>query len=484
MDMKKTIYGTLLAAATLALTVSCEDFTDLQPKGKNLLTTTDQLEMLLNYEYSGGNSDMRVMAGDMLYAYSPLVNEISKPTKSRNVIMWTWDEANIDKMAELTASDNDYSYYYEMVGKIANPILKQVDAAEGSESAKRMLRSEALTLRAWAMYMLVNKFAKAYTPATAAQDPGIIIMTEDIDITTPQPKSTVQEVYDRIIADCDEAIATGGLQPQAVNKMRMNSACPHAVKAEALMSMQKWDEAEAEAKQALAINGTVNDYNNNYHGTTMGYFIGGTYDIIDRGKKGTDEDYFQNSNMEFFNSINPNSFNYLEEGHAYRRVSSMNMMYDYMMDASMSMIGEAGWTMTYDFSYWNDGGLRSPQMYLIAAECELHKGNIDASMEWLDKVRVNRISPDVYQPLQGNVKTADEAREHVKQVTSNELLFSVDLFIAKKRWNKINGWEATYTRTIGGQTYSLKPDSKLWIFPFPQSVLNNNPNITKQNYEE
>ena len=162
----------------------------------------------------------------------------------------------------------------------------------------------------------------------------------------------------------------------------------------------------------------------------------------------------------------------------------MNMMYDYLMDASASMIGEAGWTMTYDMSYWNDGGLRSPQMYLIAAECELHKGNIDASMEWLDKVRVNRISPDVYQPLQGNVKTADEAREHVKQVTSNELLFSVDLFIAKKRWNKINGWEATYTRTIGGQTYSLKPDSKLWIFPFPQSVLNNNPNITKQNYEE
>ena len=50
MDMKKTIYGTILAAATLALTVSCEDFTDLQPKGKNLLTTTDQLEMLLNYE--------------------------------------------------------------------------------------------------------------------------------------------------------------------------------------------------------------------------------------------------------------------------------------------------------------------------------------------------------------------------------------------------------------------------------------------------
>ena len=132
----------------------------------------------------------------------------------------------------------------------------------------------------------------------------------------------------------------------------------------------------------------------------------------------------------------------------------------------------------------SDNDKRKAEYILVEAQNQKHKGNIDASMEWLDKVRVNRITPDVYQPLQGNVKTADEAREHVKQVTSNELLFSVDLFIAKKRWNKISGWEATYTRTIGGQTYSLKPDSKLWIFPFPQSVLNNNPNITKHNYEE
>ena len=473
-----------MAVASLALT-SCEDFTDVQPKGKNLLSTTDQLEMLLNYEYSGGNNDMRIMAGDMIYGFSPVVNEISKPTKTRNVIMWTWDEANIDKMAELTATDADYTYYYGLIGKISNPILKQLDGATGDDAAKKMLKSEALTLRAWSYYMLVNKFAKAYNPASAANDPGIIIMTEDIDIQVPQAKSTVQEVYDRIIADCDMAIETGGLAPMAVNKMRMNKACPYAVKAQALLSMQKWNEAETVAKEALAINGIVNDYNNNYKGTTQGYIIGGTYEVIDRGKKGTDEDYFLNSNLECFKSIDPQSIAYLEQGHAFNKLTNMNMLYDYFMDASSSYIGEAGWTVSYDLnSYWNDGGLRSPQMYLVVAECELQKGNIDAAMEALDKIRVNRISPDVYQPLKGNVSTAEDAKAHVKQVTCNELLFSVDLFIAKKRWNQISGWEASYSRTLAGQTYTLKPDSKLWIFPFPLNVLNNNPNITKHNYEE
>lgn len=213
--------------------------------------------------------------------------------------------------------------------------------------------------------------------------------------------------------------------------------------------------------------------------------IGGTYEVIDRGKKGTDEDYFLNGSLEFYNSINPSSFDYLEPGHAYRTIANMSMMYDYLMDPSSMMIGEAGWQITYDLSsYWNDGGLRSPQMYLVVAECEFHKGNIDATMEALDKIRVGRISPDVYQPLKGNVTTADDAKEHIKQVTCNELLFSVDLFIAKKRWNQVSGWEASYSRTISGQTYTIKPDSKMWIFPFPQSVLNNNPNITKHNYEE
>ncbi|MDD5895911.1 MAG: RagB/SusD family nutrient uptake outer membrane protein [Prevotella sp.] len=483
MKINKILYAAM-AGAVLTF-ASCEDFTDVQPKGKNLLSTTDQLEMLLNHEYEGGNSDMRIMAGDMVYALSPLINEISKPTKSRNVIMWTYDEANLEKMAELTASDNDYTYYYGIIGKISNPILKQVEAATGDDAKKKSLKSEALTLRAWAYYMLVNKFAKAYNPASAANDPGIIIMTEETDIQTPQPKSTVQEVYDRIIADCDLAIETNGLAPMAVNKMRMNKACPYAVKAQALLSMQRWDEAEAAAKEALAINGVVNDYNTNYKGTMTGYMLGGTYEIIDRGQKGTDEDYFLNPYLENFDSYTPESWAYLENGHAYNKIGNANLMYDNLMDFAQMYIGEAGWLMTFDLnSYWNDGGLRSPQMYLVVAECEFHKGNIDAAMEALDNIRVGRISPDVYQPLKSNVITADDAKEHIKQVTCNEYLFSVDIFIAKKRWNQVSGWEASYSRTIAGQTYTIKPDSKMWIFPFPQSVLNNNPNITKHNYEE
>lgn len=480
--MKKTLYS-LLAVAALMLT-SCEDFTDLQPKGKNLLTTTDQLEMLLNSELRGCGSDMRQMAGDMIYAFSNVATTISQPVKTRNVIIWTYDEANMDKMAELTTSDNDYSDFYGYIGTIANPILTKIDAATGTDAAKKQLKCEALTLRAWSFYMLVNKYAKAYNPTTAASTPGIILMTEDKDIQTAQPKSTVEEVYTQILKDINEAIELDGLPDVAVNKMRFNKPAAYAVKALTLLNMQKWDEAEEAAKQALAINSAVNDYNSSYQGTIQG-LIGGTYSVINRDKNGTDEDYFLNGDLEFYNAYTPTTMANFEEGHAYKeKMGNMNMAYDYLMDAGESMLGESGFNFTYDLnSLWNNGGLRSTQMYLAIAECETHKGNYDTAMEYLDKVRVNRIDPAKYQPLKGTVSTEADAIAHVKQVTMNEDIYSVNIFIDKKRWNQLDGWKQDYSRTLAGKTYTIKPDSKMWVFPFPMSVMNNNDKIT-QNYNE
>ena len=483
--MKKIIYS-LLAIAGLLMS-SCESFTDLEPKGKNLLTTTDQLEMLLNAEYEGCSNDMRVMSGDMIYAYSNIATVISQPNKTRKVIMWTYDEQNMDKMAELTASDQDYSAFYGYIGTIANPILNKIDAASGTEADKKRIKSEALTLRAWSFYMLVNKFAKAYNPATAVNDSGIILMTEDKDIQTAQSKSTVEEVYQQILKDINEAIDLNGLPEVAVNKMRFGKPAAYAVKALTLLNMQKWDEAEEAAKQALAIKGAdiVNNYNTQYLGTTQGYLIGGTYPVIDRGEKGTDEDYFTTIGYEFYNCYTPTTMANFEDGHAYKeKVSNFSMAYDYMIDPSEKTLGETGFNISYDFnSRWNDGGLRSPQMYLAIAECETHKGNYDIAMEYLDKVRVNRIAPEKYQPLKGTVSTAIEAIKHVKQVTMNEDILCSNIFIDKKRWNQLDGWKQDYSRTLAGKTYTIKPDSKMWIFPFPQNVLNNNPQIT-QNYKE
>lgn len=185
--MRKTIYNYLVLAMVLICT-SCSDFTDIQPKGKNLLSTTDEIEMLLNSEFYLSSTDAQTMSGDMLTILSNVPNELSKPNKTRQAIMITFDAANQDKMAELTSSDDEYSSYYNIIGRIANVVLSQIDAATGPENVKNRLKCEALVLRAYFHYLLVNKFAKAYNPSTAATDPGIPYLKEDWDIMVPTKK--------------------------------------------------------------------------------------------------------------------------------------------------------------------------------------------------------------------------------------------------------------------------------------------------------
>lgn len=249
--------------------------------------------------------------------------------------------------------------------------------------------------------------------------------------------------------------------------------------------MQRWDEAEIAAQQALAINGVVNNYNTSYLENTNGIFVGNTYPVISRGKVGTEEDYFFLRSREVFYCYTPTTLANFEDGHVYKdKINSLNILYDYVIDASSRFLGEPGFIITLDDNnYWNSGGLRSTQMYLTIAECETHKGNYDTAMEYLDKVRINRIAPDKYKPLKGTITNKEDAIAHVKQVAMNEDVLSVNIFIDKKRWNQLDDWKQNYTRTLAGKTYTITPDSKMWVFPFPQNVMANNNKIT-QNYND
>ena len=478
--MKKIIYSLLIGAIMLA--VSCSKFTDVQPKGKNLLATTDQLEMLLNNEFSLDDRDMRQMAGDFIMAFENIPTLLGKPNKTRQAILLSWDESNIDQMAELTTSDNTYSTAYGIIGKISNAILSRVDEATGPQPVKDQLRSEALVLRAYYHYILVNKFAKAYNPATAANDPGIPYVTEEWDINQPTEKVSVKEVYENIIRDLDEAIQLNALPVSAVNRMRMNRPSAYAVKALALMNMQQFEEASATAKQALALNNVVNNYNQMLSSFT-GYLLGGTYPVVLRPHLKCEEDIFYTYGLEFFNAITPSAWDAFEPGHASRdKMANDRMMYDYMMGMGMSYIG-LDYTFTFDLeSGWNASGVKTTQMYLIVSEAEIRKGNFDAGMDALDAIRVNRIDPSVYAPLKGNVNNMQDAIMHLKRTAHGENVYTLHNFINKKRWNLFDEYEETLSRTIGGKVYELRPDSKLWIFPLPANAVNINPNLLPQNY--
>lgn len=387
----------------------------------------------------------------------------------------------------LSTSDNYYTNLYSYIGRIANPALSQLKTASGSDATKNALKAEALTIRAYCHFMLLQKFAKAYDPSTAANDPGIVYMTEDDDISTPQPKKTVQEAYDLCLKDINEAIDLNAMPATASTVYRPNKAAMYAVKALICLSMQNYADAEDAANAALAINNNLYDYYANVS-TAAGY-AGEPYQTSTVSAEKNPESYFVIPDYAYFQWVQPEVASKFEDGYAtYFLFPTMDKLYKgigKVMPAYAAYedyggtIGLPGWDASQSFDvYTDDSGLNSPMMYFVLAECELKNGSVDKAMGYLDQVRAKRLPSDTYKPLQGTVTSKSDAIEHFKNDYIAENIWTPWVFIGRKRWNVNPEWRETLTRTIAGTTYTLAPTSSLWVFPFPGNVREANPNLT------
>ena len=486
--MKKVIYSLLAGAMVLA---SCSDFTDIQPKGKNLLSSDDELELLLNNEYEWSDYDMNNLGGEILYTYNDVSALMNVPAKSRRTYLWGFfdSEEDIQAVERLTTSDNFYSTLYGLVGTVCNPILQQVGTASGDFDKLKQITAEAYALRAYCHFLLLQKFAKAYNSATATEDPAIVYLTEDCDIQTPQPKKTVKEVYDLCLQDINAAIELNAVPVQAASTSRLNKAATYAIKAHICMGMQNYTEAEAAATTALSIQGTLHDY---YADAAVAYdYNHAPYYYTALDCRDSEETYLSICNSSFLDFVSPECFAEVENTYAtlhlmyyinnmYRGISSIMPSYAIYEDYG-SLYSLPGWMCTYSVmlgNSWNASGLTVANMYLLIAEAELRAGNIDAAMANLDVLRASRIMDSAYEPLLGKVTTKTEAIAKIKATSLGENMWGPWNFIERKRWNVEDDWKTTITHTIGGQVRTLTPESNLWVFPFPKAVRENNPYLT------
>ena len=477
----------LVSCCITATLTSCEDFTDIQPKGENLLASTDDLELLLNADVYDGicSMDCWRVGSNIIYAYSDVSVPLTVENKTKAALLNGYfdDEQSLNRLASLTNSDYVYTYCYNLIGRVSNPILNQLETASGPESKKTALKAEALVIRAFCHYMVLQRFAPAFNGSNG-DSPAIIYMTEDKDIMQLHEKNTIQECYDQMLKDVNDALALNALPTTAANFMRWSQTSANALKALILMGMRNYTEAEAAAKQVLASNNSLWDWWSNIQdGISNG---GEPYQYAAIDDRYNDETLFLVPTMVYYAWVCPEEWNNMEPEYGRRGLSNtMRKQYAgfvyYGMDYSDygATIGLPGWEGVMDFdNYFNEAGLSTPQMYLILAECQLRNGNIASAMNTLDQLRAKRL-PEGFSPLEGTVTDKAQAIEWVKKTMAAEFLWQDWTFVWRKRWNVESEWATTLTHEIGGKTYTLRPDSKLWIFPFPLNATEANPNLTQ-----
>lgn len=496
----------------LLLLASCAKWTEIEPKGTNMLQKVSDIDMLLNHHFYGYayscERTAAVITGDlfpgMTAAYQLITQPEQAPVRSA---LFTWDEAIDRKKA--TETDDMYTEYYGVIGKVCNPVLQKVDAAQGDRALANRIKAEAYVLRAYYHYLLVNFYAKAYDPATAAEDGGVPYSFETDALTTPNQQYSVQEVYDFILEDLDAAFELNSLGAPTQNRMRVNTAFAHAVHAKVLMSMRDYDGAYQAAAKSLAIENTVDDYNTmiQYVAEHTYNYVTGEYDpgySLARPEMSSSEDLFFTTNgFLLFIALTPELMDSFEPGNIFASHCDMS-----------GSMGVVYWGMDvqvlFDMdTYMNPGGLSTVDMYLVQAECLIRKGDaasINSAVDIINNIRKKRMATEVYdqtaaQDTPDKIDPADyyvpvsaanqaEAIVHLKNLTRSENWYGPKRYISMKRWNTENGWKETIGKHVvcvldDGSTpaydFTLTPESPIWIFPFPSKSIGLNSNLT-QNY--
>ena len=134
-----------------------------------------------------------------------------------------------------------------------------------------------------------------------------------------------------------------------------------------------------------------------------------------------------------------------------------------------------GWS-----TYGNLYGITSDRMYYLTAECLIRTGKIQDGLQMVDRIRAKRV--ENYEPFAQGNPSEQEAMAKLQRAKWIECIGSYENFFDCKRWNTEANYKRTITRDLGEYgTYTLKPESPLWVLPFPSNVTRYNPSMT-QNY--
>lgn len=463
----KNIKATALAAIAISMGLaSCDSQLDIVPKGKTTLDNVSDLETLLNQEYSlneGAGVRLGLICNEGFGAFISVPEKLAQKATAEYAY-YAYDES-IDR-ANLTSDDPLYQAAYKYIN-YANVVISKTPDASGDASIKPQLIAEAKIIRAYMHFLLVNIYAKQYDKATADKEGGIAYV-DNTNVSEPKTKLSLQETYDRILEDCsDEVIAN--LVEKNDNVERPDRALGNAVRAYVLRQMKRYDEAIPYAQASLKLNGNIEDRSkvaetgiwelpntlpdnllyvrpSTRVSPTFYTITGMTLSLFEEG------DYIINSFMD-----------------------TWDPMYGEMFSGIPGTAGFSGWD-----TYGNDWGLTSDRMYYLLAECLIRTGKTQEGLALVDRVRKYRV--ENAEPFAAANVSEKDAMAMMQKAKWIECISTFENFFDCKRWNTEDGYARSLTHELGEYgNFTIKPNSPLWVLPFPLNVTRMNPSLT-QNY--
>lgn len=454
--MKKyTIF--ILTIVFLIFQTGCNnDFLDQRPDLSKIIpkTLADCQALLDDYNrMNTGYPDHGEAAADNYYftdAYYATLADVNNTPEYKNNYSWH----------PLGEHVNQWLPPYQAIYN-ANLVLSTLGKISPDEANYKIVRGSALFYRSFAFFHLAQLFCKPYAATTANTDPGIPIRLTP-DVSEVSIRGTVQQVYDRIIADLTEAVSLLPIEVEI--KSRPSKAAGYAALARAYLSMEDYVNAGKMADECLKLQKTLIDYNETS--------IAPTVTTVRADAAGPS---FVRFNVEvIFQAVTINGM--LTQTATFIHPDLYNS-YSANDRRKIVFFRSAGTNILFRGNY--DGtatpalfmGLATDEMYLIRAECYARTGSTGLAMQDLNTLMAKRMEPPYIN------RTASSAADALIQILAErrkELIFRTLRWTDLRRLNKDPRFAITLRRDRNniGET-SLQPNDLRYTFLIPtKEVIN------------
>ncbi|TDE09563.1 RagB/SusD family nutrient uptake outer membrane protein [Dyadobacter psychrotolerans] len=440
-----------LILIVLVATLCCctEDFLDKKPS-KALVVPTElsHMQALLDAYAGGINSGPGLHTAATDEFYHPDANLGNVSALDRNTYLWA---ANIFEGQASNHWDNSYkSIFY---ANVVLDGLSKIKPDSVSQSSWDHVYGSALFIRAMSLFNLAQVFAAPYEKSAAPSLLGLPIRL-DMDVNEISQRGTLQQTYDRIIADLNESEnKMASHQPLYVSRPSRQAA--RALLARVYLVMGEYDKALEAASSSLAIHDLLLDYN------TLNPAAARPLPAVLTGK---------NPEVIFHQSLAPMVI--LDS--PLTGVDSL-LYKTYQPDDLrktcyfvLRPTGNIGYKGSYFGGATMFGGLTTSEMLIIRAECYARQGKTDLALADLNTLLEKRFKTGRFTPL-----TADQQSilplilaERRRELFGRGLRWS-DL----RRLNPDPRFAVTITRTYEGKTYTLPANDKRYVFPIPDNEI-------------
>ncbi|NGF55395.1 RagB/SusD family nutrient uptake outer membrane protein [Parapedobacter sp. SGR-10] len=428
-----TIY-TPLTALILSL-LSCGEYLDTKPHSNLVVPESlDDMEQLLdNGTVFTPYPELLELQADDFYFEQPYWESMFELV-SKNAYIWAKD------IYGTTESHSAWSQPYSRIF-YANAVLdglQGIARTQATAARHDHIKGCALFLKAEAVYILAQLFAKVYDERTAHSDLGIPIpISADVNEQVSRP--TLEYTFEFITNSLTEAEK---LLSATVDYSRPSKAAANALLARVYLYMGRYENALDHSSASLQSFDDVIDLNTatvrDYKNTMLNRFLSPSNDIKNLRAS------------TLIDTVLIRSYSLSD-----KRLSS------FYLEQSPKKWVKKRFNNLVDLCFT---GLDADEQYLIRSECYARDGQLDKALEDLNNLLKNRFTVGAYVPYSSSDR--DEVLRWILEERRKELIFRGVRWSDLKRLNR-EGFDMKLTRMLGNDVYTLAPHDPKWVLPIP-----------------